>query len=577
MKNFTLKVLGLALFAFMFGNSNGQDMVDLTGIDNANILNDTLPDLMDGSIVVLDANMTYNAGYAFDKSVTLKSNDPTGMMMPVVDCADNFNFADGATIDSIVFMNLNIKGDFDGNYVLNSNVSATIGKLKFDGCHIHSLRGVLRMKDAGPGSLGTYAIMNSVVDSIRDYGVLTVDVTDWMVNNITFMNSTFYKTRTFITSKNNTDMVVIDGCTINEVTTAGQRMFRWREAGQDNVTGGIMIKNTIWGAGWDEDNTGSSAIDGFDGLGETTWTVENTYATNELSFADGKDTIFALLDMVYDGSASDLWVEPYAGNFNYYDMTFEGIGMAGDPRWAKTTEDATGLEWNISDTAFSALGEVDMTKTVAGLTIYAHSGKTVTVDENGKTLDDMTFTHRLKLGGSGDFDDMGQPLGRVLSIDVMGNTNIMVAAMSSSSDENRVLNIGAGSMDNVIAEFPAMGESLTGATYYYSGGPTKLYFWSPSSGVNVYYLKATSVPTSVKEFDVAKSVVNIYPNPASDRVYVDYNKPIRVGVYNIAGSLLKSKLIRSNYDYISVGDLQPGVYLIRSLNDDAFARKLIKR
>lgn len=578
MKNFTLKILGLALCAFLFGNVNGQDMIDLTGIDNPDILVDTLPDIPDGAVVMLDATMTYNAGgFAFDKSVIIKSNDPTGMMKPMIDCSTNYNFAEGATIDSLVFMNIEFfYTDFNDKYIVNSNVgNVTIGKFILDGCYIHDLRGVVRMKDSGPGLVDEFTINNCVITMIRDYAILTVDRDDWKVNDIKITNSTISKVRSFLVSRNNSNSVLIENCTLNDVTSTGREMFRWRTSGQDNVNEGITIKNTIWGSGWDEEG-GGTAIDGFAGLGETTWTVENTYATNELNFAEGKDTIFALLDNIYGGTASDLWNYPMEGDFNYLDAAFAGIGNAGDPRWAVTTADG-GLEWNISDTAYSALGTVDMTKTVAGLTIYAHSGKTVTIDANGKTLDDMTFTSRLKLGGSGDFDDNGQPLGRVLSIDVNGPTNVMVAAMSSSSGEDRILNIAAGSKDNVIAEFPAMGASLTGATYFYDGGPTKLYFYSPSSGVNVYYLKATSSPTAVKEFDIAKSEVNIYPNPTTDKVYVDYNKPIQVALYNIAGSLMKSKMIRSSYDYISVGDLQPGVYLIRSQNDNSFAKKLIKR
>ncbi len=577
MKKFTLKALVLVISIFFIGNVNGQDMFDLTGIDNANILADTLPDIPPGSVVMLQPGMVYNTGgLAFAQSVVLKSSEPSNLNRPKIDCASNFNFADGATIDSIIFMNLEFFGEFDSRYVLNSNVSATVGNLIFDGCYIHNLRGVVRMKDAGPGVLDNYTIMNCVIDSIRDYALITVDQNDWMVNNIMIKNSTISKTRAFLTSRNNTNSIVIDGCTLNEVTATGQRMFRWRTEGQDNVTEGITIKNTIWGSGWDEESSGSTAIDGFDGLGETTWTVENTYALNTLEFAAEKDTIHALLENIYDGSSSELWDKPGWSEFVFYDPDFAGIGNAGDPRWP-LTDRAGGLVWNISTPAYNALGEMDMTKTVAGLTIYAHSGKKITVDENDKTLDDMTFTHRLKFGGSGDFDDNGQPLGRVLSIDVKGNTNITVAAMSSSSGEDRVLNISAGSKDNVIAEFPAMGAELTKATYFYQGGPTKLYFYSPSSGVNVYYLKAAEVATEVKEFDIDKAEVNVYPNPATDKVYVDFDKPIQVAVYNIAGSMLKSKMIHSSYDYISVSDLQPGVYLIRSQNDNTFAKKLIKR
>lgn len=577
MKKFTLKVLMLAFSVFFIGNVSGQDVIDLTGIDNPNILTDTLPDVAPGAVVLLQSGMVYNAGYAFDKPVTLQNSEPSNLDLPKIDCASNFNFADGATIDSIIFINIEFFGEYDARYVLNSNVSATVGELRFDGCSIHDLRGILRMKDAGPGTLGKYTINNCVITKIRDYGILTVDMNTWQCNNILIKNSTISKTRAFITNKNNSESVVIEGCTLNDVTAGGQRMFRWREAGQDNVTGGIMIKNTLWGHGWDEDASGNTAIDGFDGLGATTWTFENTWSTSDVVFAEGKDTIFGVFNQVYEGIASDLWQDVNNIDFNYNDAVFAGLGVAGDPRWSLATEDGTGLEWNISDTAYNALGEMDMTRTVTGLTIYAHSGKKVTIDANDKTLDDMVFTHRLKLGGSGDFDENGQPKGRVLSIDVQGNTNITVAAMSSSSSEDRVLNISAGSKDNVIAEFPALGTSLTKGVYTYIGGPTKIFFYSPSSGVNVYYLKAASIPTGVKEINIDKPVVNVYPNPASDRVYVDFNKPIQVAVYNIAGIRLKTKLIRSSADYINIGDLQSGVYLIRSLNDNTFAKKLIKR
>ncbi len=578
MKKFTFRVLIFACSFLLIGNVQAQDVIDLTGIDNADILVDTLPDIISGAVVLLEPGMTYNAGgYAFDKSVTIKSSEPNNLMLPKIDCSSNYNFADGAMVDSIVFMNVEFfYTDFNDKYVVNSNVGATIGKFMFDGCYIHDLRGVLRMKDNGPGSLETYAINNCVITRIRDYGILTVDVNTWMVNNILITNSTISKARAFLTSKNNTDMLLIDGCTINEVPSAGQRLFRWRESGQDNVTGGIMIKNTLWGPGWDEESTGSTGYDGFDGLGDTEWTLENTFVTSDVMFADGKDTITAFLDNAIDDAASDLWTYPSEGEFNYYDMNFDEIGTAGDQRWAMATADG-GREWNISDTAFNTLGEVTMTKTVAGLTIFAHEGKTVTIDDNGKTLDDMVFTQRLKLGGSGDFDDMGQPLGRVLSIDVNGNSNITVAAMSSSSSSDRVLNISAGIKDNVIAEFPAMGAELTKGEYYYQGGPTKLYFYSPSSGVNIYYLKAAMVPTVVDKFEIDKSNVNIYPNPANNRVYVDINRPMQVAIYNIAGSMLKSKMIQSKDDYINISDLQSGMYLIRSQFDNTFAKKLIKR
>lgn len=575
MKNFTLKVLVLACSLFMVGNANGQDVIDLTGITNANILADTLPDIPDGAVVLLKPGMVYNAGgAAFSKSVTLKSKDLSSELMPVIDCAVNFNFAADASIDSIIFMNIELKGNYDGNYVLNSNVSANINTgLTFDGCKIHSLRGIIRMKDAGPGYLKTYTINNCVIDSIRDYGILTVDMNNWVCENILITNSTIYKCRAFITNKNNSNSIIIDGCTINEIPQSTQRLFRWREAGKDNVTEGITIKNTLWGHGWDETNSGSTGFDGFDGLGSTAWKVENTYATKDLVFQGGKDTIFALLKNVYDGPADELWNNPYEGVFTFLDESFAGIGKTGDPRWAPET----GKEWNMSTAAFNALGDISATTTVEGLTILAAADKLVTVDANGKVLGDMTFTHRLKLGGSGAFDAAGQPLNRVLSFDVTGNTKITVDAMSASGTADRILNISAGHKDSIIAQFPALGASLTQGVYNYVGGATKIFLFSPNSGVNIYYIKAEPLVTAINEIATAKPEVNVYPNPATDKVYVDYKHPIQVAVYNIAGSLLKSKMIQSKYDYISISDLQPGMYLIRSQNDNTFSKKFIKR
>lgn len=576
MRKFTLLTLFYVLGFLLIGNVNAQDVIDLTGFDSSTILADTLPGVPDGATVLLKPGMTYDAGgVAFTKSVTITSSEPNNLDLPKIDCAANYNFGDGASIDSIVFMNVELFGEYDSRYVLNSNVGATVGTFKFMGCSIHDLRGVFRMKDAGPGSVENFVIDNCEISMIRDYGIITVDRNDWMVNNIMIKNTSISKTRGFLTSKNNSNSLVIENSTLCETPAAGQRMFRWREAGQDNVTGGIMIKNTLWSHGWDEENTGSTGYDGFDGLGETTWTFENTFATSDLTFAEGKDTIHGLLENLYDGSASVLWDRPYYSEFVFYDAEFVGIGNAGDPRWPVTDREGS-FVWNISDTAYSALGELSATKTVAGLTIYAHSGKTVVIEGNNKTVGDMEFTSRLKLGGSGDFDDNGQPLGRVLSVDVDGNANITVAAMSSSSGSDRVLNIAAGSKDNIIGEFPAMGAELTMGNYFYAGGPTKLYFYSPSSGVNVYYLKVGSVPTGNDGLEIAKEDVNVYPNPAFDRVYIEVNEPTNVGIFSISGSMLKNKVIYSKHDFIDVSDLSNGIYLIRSVDSNSFVKKFIK-
>jgi hypothetical protein len=232
-------------------------------------------------------------------------------------------------------------------------------------------------------------------------------------------------------------------------------------------------------------------------------------------------------------------------------------------------------EWNISADSFKDLGVLEETVTVNGLTIWAHSGKKVEIDANEKTLDDMDFTHRLKFGGQGDFDEDGLPLGRVISFEVEGNTNITVMAMSSSGSEDREIHVAAGTADNVIAAIPALGTELTKGECFYSGPATTIMLFSPHSGVNVYYLKAESVPTNVELTEMPE--IRVYPNPATDRVFVSVNKPTQVAIYNLAGSVVKSRMIESQNDFINVSDLQPGMYIIKSQFSNDFAHKLIVR
>jgi hypothetical protein len=175
------------------------------------------------------------------------------------------------------------------------------------------------------------------------------------------------------------------------------------------------------------------------------------------------------------------------GNRIFYDVFIEGAA-------APIVQ-----EWNISDSDFNALGEVTESTTINGLTVYATSDKKITVDENSKSIDGMDFTSRLKLGGSGTFTE-GTPESRILAFDVTGNSTITVAAMSSSSSSDRELTIAAGTSDNVIGTFPALGASIGKQEFEYTGGPTTIYIFSPSSGVNVYYIKAvTAAPEAAKK------------------------------------------------------------------------------
>jgi hypothetical protein len=319
---------------------SGDNIVDLTGIDTGMVnLAAVLPDVEDGSIILLEGGKTYLAGgYAFDKSISFVAGYSFTPALPVIHCTSNFNLADGGNVGYITFKDIeltspNVDG-FNGRYVFNTNVSANIGEIKFESCRIHNLRGILRMKDAGPGVLDKYTFESCVIDSIKDYGIITVDRNDWMCNDISIKNSTISKVIMFMTSRNNSNSIVIDGCTINEMPEKGRQMFRWRESGKDNVTNGISILNTIWGHGWNTTPGETDfLVDGFDGLANTNWIITNTYATSDFGYAEGKDEIPGFPAFNYSGTVEDLWTDPGNSVFDFKDTGFAGKSNSGDPRW----------------------------------------------------------------------------------------------------------------------------------------------------------------------------------------------------------------------------------------------------
>jgi len=209
-------------------------------------------------------------------------------------------------------------------------------------------------------------------------------------------------------------------------------------------------------------------------------------------------------------------------------------------------------DWNISNEEFNALGTISATTTINGLTIYAAADKqTVIIDANSKTLDDVSYTHRLKLGGTGKFAEDGSPSSRVLSFDVEGSGTITVLSMSSTGSEDRTLKIAAGTKDNELGEIQSLGASLTSQSVEYKGNAEKIHIYSPFSGVNIYRIMFTpSTSTSVKPVVTTANVVS-----------VEY--------FNIGGLSLGNKL-----------DILPGgIYVELTKYDDGSvsSKKIVKR
>jgi hypothetical protein len=235
---------------------------------------------------------------------------------------------------------------------------------------------------------------------------------------------------------------------------------------------------------------------------------------------------------------------------------------------------ASAQVWNISDAPFGAAVTYSTTTTLNGLTIYSPAGE-VAVDANPKTIGTFTFSYRLKLGGSGTFTDPTTPATRVLAFSVAGNTTITVYGMSSSSTADRTLVIAAGNQTTEVGRFSALGASIGTADFNYVGGPTTIFLFSTSSGINLYYIKAVpTVPTSINNTQINQE--KIFPNPARETVTVNTNETIKISIFNSSGILMKQELASPSMNTLNISDLNPGLYFVRS-NNNKISQRLIVR
>ncbi|MBL3656114.1 DUF4957 domain-containing protein [Fulvivirga sediminis] len=306
---------------------------DLIGIDNEMILYDTLADVENGAVIILDPGRTYQTGgYAFNKSVLIVSGYGFTPSLPIIECTPNYNIEAGASLDSITFKNIRFQGRFKDDYVFNIDQSGTLGEIKFEGCQMHSLRGVTRIK-GGTGTIQDYTVVNSVADSIRDYGIFYVDTDGWQANNVSLTHSTFSKMQYFLASRTNTTgSIDIESCTIDQAPEQGRQMFRWRGGdGKDNVLGGIKISNTIWGPGWNMSGGEIFAVVGTEGLGSTSFNVVNSWVTSDFEFSSNEISGFP--SFIYNGSANGLWEDRENLDYSIKDRSFSASNSAGDPRW----------------------------------------------------------------------------------------------------------------------------------------------------------------------------------------------------------------------------------------------------
>lgn len=151
------------------------------------------------------------------------------------------------------------------------------------------------------------------------------------------------------------------------------------------------------------------------------------------------------------------------------------------------------VEWNFSDSQWEAKKYAEVTE-IDGLTIYGASGKEITIEANSKTVDEVSYTKRLKFGGTGAFSK-DVPQNRVLSFEVNGKCSIyVVLAHGSSTGDARSLNIDGivdGKKTNIGSISVNASETKSGTVEYNTDKATTIYIYSAKSGINLYDIKVT--------------------------------------------------------------------------------------
>lgn len=304
---------------------------------------------------------------------------------------------------------------------------------------------------------------------------------------------------------------------------------------EDAIAAGVTNTNRFKGVA-----TGTTAIQGSIDINGTTYTAAHrtTNAAHTISFTIGEDTTATLYllanssgsgDRMFTiahngGNATEAGVS-VSGNTALTPITIEGLqegtyiltasgnwgyGMIAllleassatpgpiDPVEPDTPIQGISTFWNFSDADFNTLGTISADTTVRGLQLLATTNKTMSIDESKVDYDGLTFTHCLKLGGSG---AAGY---RQAVFSVTGNCAIEVYLISTGTTE-RTLNICSGNFNpnNVVGTLtaPDNSQGIAKGSYSYSGTATTIRLYSAGSGINIYGIRVTyPVATGIEE------------------------------------------------------------------------------
>ena len=148
--------------------------------------------------------------------------------------------------------------------------------------------------------------------------------------------------------------------------------------------------------------------------------------------------------------------------------------------------------WNASDYAAQ---DITSETTLGIMTVEASSSKKVTISSASATIDEVNFTNKLALGGSGSVGNY-----RTLKFSLTDSAAITVyAGKAGGTGRNLVLNDGSTTYGS--QEISNTDNSTY--TYTYTGSGATLYLYSSSSGIDIYGVKIVTGSLSVSSVTIS--------------------------------------------------------------------------
>ena len=230
---------------------------------------------------------------------------------------------------------------YDLDYMFNMGAAfGDVERFALTNCRVAGFRrNFFRVQGAGAGIVETLAINNCEFEEVGingDYAFMHIDVAGTAIRNISITNSTFNTVGChFIYFGQNRTVgcktVNIENCTFYNMMYSGSARWFINLGNVNNPESSVItLRNVILGSTVLNSTADPMPVHNGIKRENVSLMLEEVYQTNDWLV----QAATALDDAkTYNGSATDLFVDPEKGNFAIKDNDFAGKDVAGDPRW----------------------------------------------------------------------------------------------------------------------------------------------------------------------------------------------------------------------------------------------------